>query len=97
MVTEVCQLIEKRQGSNAEAAFLNSFGSGLTLVDLTSEDLIRIVPLIESCGFANTKRSAEANSSGLSLVGLLGGISVVTWSACARFAGRVLGPAPLGL
>ncbi|MFC4057341.1 type II toxin-antitoxin system VapC family toxin [Planomonospora corallina] len=47
VLTEVCQLVEKRQGSKAEAAFLGSFGSGLTLVDLTSEDLTRMGVLVE--------------------------------------------------
>ncbi|MEU4324522.1 type II toxin-antitoxin system VapC family toxin [Nonomuraea dietziae] len=47
VVTEVCQLVERRQGSKAEAAFLQSFGSGLTLVDLTAEDLTRMSRLVE--------------------------------------------------
>ncbi|GII53582.1 ribonuclease VapC [Planotetraspora thailandica] len=46
VVTEVCQLVEKRQGSKAEAAFLNSFGNGLVLVDLTNEDLSRMGDLV---------------------------------------------------
>ncbi|MFC0865038.1 type II toxin-antitoxin system VapC family toxin [Sphaerimonospora cavernae] len=48
VVTEVCQLVEKRQGSKAEAAFLKSFGSGLDLIDLTNEDLIRMSTLVET-------------------------------------------------
>ncbi|MEV4058973.1 type II toxin-antitoxin system VapC family toxin [Nonomuraea dietziae] len=48
VVTEVCQLVERRQGSKAEAAFLQSFGSGLTLVDLTAEDLTRMSRLVET-------------------------------------------------
>lgn len=48
VVTEVCQLVERRQGSKAEAAFLQSFGSGLTLVDLTDEDLARMSHLVET-------------------------------------------------
>jgi predicted nucleic acid-binding protein len=47
VLTEVCQLVERRQGSRAEAAFLESFGSGLTLVDLTGEDLARMSNLVE--------------------------------------------------
>ncbi|GGP12559.1 PIN domain-containing protein [Nonomuraea glycinis] len=47
VVTEVCQLVERRQGSKAEAAFLRSFGSGLTLVDLTELDLDRMSTLVE--------------------------------------------------
>ena len=46
--TEVCQLVEKRQGSKAEAAFLRSFGAGLTLVDLTERDLQRMGDLVET-------------------------------------------------
>ncbi|GIH67591.1 type II toxin-antitoxin system VapC family toxin [Microbispora siamensis] len=48
VVTEVCQLVEKRQGSKAEAAFLCSFGAGLTLVDLTERDLQRMSDLVET-------------------------------------------------
>ncbi|ETK34353.1 type II toxin-antitoxin system VapC family toxin [Microbispora sp. ATCC PTA-5024] len=48
VVTEVCRLVEKRQGSKAEAAFLRSFGSGLTLVDLTERDLQRMSSLVEA-------------------------------------------------
>ncbi|PZG23015.1 type II toxin-antitoxin system VapC family toxin [Nonomuraea aridisoli] len=48
VVTEVCQLVEKRQGSKAEAAFLRPFGSGLALVDLTSWDLARMSRLVET-------------------------------------------------
>lgn len=47
-MTEVCQLVEKRQGSKAEAAFLRSFGSGLTLVHLTDSDLQRMSRLVET-------------------------------------------------
>ncbi|MEW9553835.1 type II toxin-antitoxin system VapC family toxin [Nonomuraea sp. NPDC050783] len=47
VVTEVCQLVERRQGSKAEAAFLRSFGSGLTLVDLTEQDVDRMSDLVE--------------------------------------------------
>jgi uncharacterized protein len=47
VITEVCQLVEKRQGSKAEAAFLQSFESGLTLIDLTDEDLVRMSTLVE--------------------------------------------------
>jgi uncharacterized protein len=47
VVTEVCQLIEKRQGSKAEAAFLSSFRSGLVLIDVTNEDLGRMSELVE--------------------------------------------------
>ncbi|MEU0564023.1 hypothetical protein ABZ297_01315 [Nonomuraea sp. NPDC005983] len=48
VVTEVCQLVERRQGSKAEAAFLQSFGSGLTLIDLAAEDLARMGHLVET-------------------------------------------------
>ncbi|WP_276607720.1 type II toxin-antitoxin system VapC family toxin [Microbispora catharanthi] len=48
VVTEVCQLVEKRQGSKAEAAFLRSFEAGLTLVDLTERDLQRMSDLVET-------------------------------------------------
>ncbi|MFC4534294.1 type II toxin-antitoxin system VapC family toxin [Sphaerisporangium dianthi] len=48
VVTEVCQLVEKRQGSKAEAAFLQSFETGLTLVDLTDRDLMRMSALVEA-------------------------------------------------
>ncbi|GII93559.1 type II toxin-antitoxin system VapC family toxin [Sinosporangium siamense] len=48
VITEVCQLAESRQGSKAEAAFLQSFGSGLTLVELTAEDLTRMSSLVET-------------------------------------------------
>ncbi|WP_182872862.1 type II toxin-antitoxin system VapC family toxin [Microbispora sp. H10670] len=48
VVTEVCQLVEKRQGSKAEAAFLRSFGSGLTLVELADRDLQRMSTLVET-------------------------------------------------
>ncbi|GAA3792593.1 hypothetical protein GCM10022226_09850 [Sphaerisporangium flaviroseum] len=44
----MCQLVEKRQGSKAEAAFLQSFESGLTLIDLTDEDLVRMSTLVEA-------------------------------------------------
>ncbi|MGA4995228.1 type II toxin-antitoxin system VapC family toxin [Nonomuraea bangladeshensis] len=47
VVTEVCQLVERRQGSKAEAAFLRTFGSGLTLVDLTEQDVDRMSDLVE--------------------------------------------------
>ncbi len=47
VVTEVCQLIERRQGSKAEAAFLSSFRSGLVLADVTAEDLDRMSELVE--------------------------------------------------
>ncbi|WTD59052.1 PIN domain-containing protein [Streptosporangium sp. NBC_01639] len=47
VVTEVCQLVEKRQESKAEAAFLGSFRSGLVLVDVTDEDLYRMSDLVE--------------------------------------------------
>ncbi|GAA4104371.1 type II toxin-antitoxin system VapC family toxin [Nonomuraea soli] len=47
VVTEVCQLVERRQGSSAEAAFLKSFGSGLALVDLEHADLARMGHLVE--------------------------------------------------
>ncbi|MED7928162.1 PIN domain-containing protein [Nonomuraea sp. LP-02] len=46
VVTEVCQLVERRQGSAAEAAFLRTFGAGLTLVDLTGQDLLRMSSLV---------------------------------------------------
>ncbi|MER6946975.1 PIN domain-containing protein [Nonomuraea sp. NPDC000554] len=48
VVTEVCQLIEKRQGSKAEAAFLSSFRTGLVLVDVTNDDLDRMSQLVEA-------------------------------------------------
>ncbi|MFI7038231.1 type II toxin-antitoxin system VapC family toxin [Microbispora rosea] len=48
VVTKVCQLVEKRQGSKAEAAFLRSFGSGLTLVELADRDLQRMSTLVET-------------------------------------------------
>lgn len=48
VVTEVCQLVEKRQGSKAEAAFLRAFGSGLTLVELADCDLQRMSTLVET-------------------------------------------------
>ncbi|MGW0808427.1 type II toxin-antitoxin system VapC family toxin [Nonomuraea sp. NPDC002799] len=48
VVSEVCQLVERRQGSKAEAAFLQSFGSGLALVDLVSEDLACMGRLVET-------------------------------------------------
>ncbi|MFC3985084.1 PIN domain-containing protein [Streptosporangium jomthongense] len=47
VVTEVCQLIERRQGSKAEAAFLSSFRAGLVLVQVTTEDLDRMSELVE--------------------------------------------------
>ncbi|MEV7907979.1 type II toxin-antitoxin system VapC family toxin [Streptomyces anulatus] len=47
VVTEVCQLIERRQGSKAEAAFLSSFRTGLVLADVTTEDLDRMSELVE--------------------------------------------------
>ncbi|WP_093888746.1 type II toxin-antitoxin system VapC family toxin [Streptosporangium canum] len=47
VVTEVCQLIERRQGSKAEAAFLSSFRAGLVLADVTAEDLDRMSELVE--------------------------------------------------
>lgn len=46
VVTEVCRLIERRQGSKAEAAFLGSFRAGLVLVDVTTEDLDRMSELV---------------------------------------------------
>ncbi|MFD0883168.1 type II toxin-antitoxin system VapC family toxin [Streptosporangium algeriense] len=48
VVTEVCQLIERRQGSKAEAAFLSSFRAGLVLVEITTEDLSRMSELVET-------------------------------------------------
>jgi predicted nucleic acid-binding protein len=48
VVAEVCQLIEKRQGSKAEAAFLRSFRSGLVLIDITDDDLGRMSDLVET-------------------------------------------------
>jgi predicted nucleic acid-binding protein len=48
VVTEVCQLVERRQGSKAEAAFLRSFESGLTLVDLFASDLDCMSRLVET-------------------------------------------------
>ncbi|MFI7617693.1 type II toxin-antitoxin system VapC family toxin [Nonomuraea terrae] len=48
VVTEVCQLVERTQGSKAEAAFLQSFGSGLMLVDLVVDDLARMSHLVET-------------------------------------------------
>ncbi|MDR8407531.1 PIN domain-containing protein [Nonomuraea sp. 3-1Str] len=47
VVVEVCQLVERRQGGKAEAAFLRSFGAGLTLVDLIASDLDRMSALVE--------------------------------------------------
>ncbi|MEV0626475.1 type II toxin-antitoxin system VapC family toxin [Nonomuraea wenchangensis] len=47
VVVEVCQLVERRQGGKAEAAFLRSFGTGLTLVDLAASDLDRMSTLVE--------------------------------------------------
>ncbi|MGW4423423.1 type II toxin-antitoxin system VapC family toxin [Streptosporangium sp. NPDC004631] len=47
IVTEVCQLIERRQGSKAEAAFLSSFRAGLVLVEVTTENLDRMSELVE--------------------------------------------------
>jgi uncharacterized protein len=48
VVTEVRQLVDKRQGGKAEAAFLQSFRSGLTLVDVVLEDLARMSRLVET-------------------------------------------------
>ncbi|MFI7109214.1 type II toxin-antitoxin system VapC family toxin [Nonomuraea sp. NPDC050227] len=46
VVPEVCQLVERRQGSAAEASFLRTFGAGLNLVDLTEQDLRRMSRLV---------------------------------------------------
>ncbi|MER6936095.1 type II toxin-antitoxin system VapC family toxin [Streptomyces halstedii] len=46
VVTEVCRLMERRQGSKAEAAFLGSFRAGLVPVDVTTEDLDRMSELV---------------------------------------------------
>ncbi|SEU39740.1 hypothetical protein SAMN05421811_11773 [Nonomuraea wenchangensis] len=40
-------MVERRQGSKAEPAFLRSFGSGVTLVDLTEQDVDRMSDLVE--------------------------------------------------
>lgn len=47
VVVEVCQLVERRRGGKAEAAFLRSFEAGLTLVELTASDLDRMGALVE--------------------------------------------------
>lgn len=48
VVSEVCRLVEKRDGSRAEAAFLRSFQSGLVLIDIIQPDLDRISDLVET-------------------------------------------------
>jgi uncharacterized protein len=47
--TEVCLLIERRRGPNAELAFLADVSAGLfTLVNLSPEDLERIAELVDT-------------------------------------------------
>jgi predicted nucleic acid-binding protein len=48
VVVEVCQLLESRKGSDAEAAFLASIASGeLTVADLTREQYARAAELVK--------------------------------------------------
>ncbi|AWS41358.1 type II toxin-antitoxin system VapC family toxin [Streptosporangium sp. 'caverna'] len=75
VVTEVCQLIEKRQGGKAEAAFLRSFQSGLVLIDLINEDLDRMIDLVEI--YANLPLGA-ADASVIAVAERLGLAEVAT-------------------
>ncbi|WP_089208867.1 type II toxin-antitoxin system VapC family toxin [Streptosporangium subroseum] len=75
VVTEVCQLIEKRQGSKAEAAFLRSFQTGLVLIDLNNEDLDRMSDLVEI--YANLPLGA-ADASVIAVAERLGLAEVAT-------------------
>lgn len=49
VIAEVCYLLEREHGSQAEAAFLRSFGRReMTLAPLTIEDTDRMAELVES-------------------------------------------------
>jgi predicted nucleic acid-binding protein len=48
VLTEVCYLLEREQGTRAEAAFLRSINTGqISLVPLTRSDVDRMVELVE--------------------------------------------------
>jgi uncharacterized protein len=48
VLTEVCYLLEREQGSRAEAAFLRSISTGqISLIPLAAQDIDRIVELVE--------------------------------------------------
>jgi uncharacterized protein len=48
VLTEVCYLLEREQGTRAEAAFLRSIGTGqISLIPLTRADIDRMVELVE--------------------------------------------------
>ncbi|MFF0311515.1 type II toxin-antitoxin system VapC family toxin [Streptosporangium sp. NPDC004379] len=48
VLTEVCYLLEREQGTRAEAAFLRSISAGqISLIPLTRADVDRMVELVE--------------------------------------------------
>jgi predicted nucleic acid-binding protein len=48
VLTEVCYLLEREQGTHAESAFLRSISTGqVSLIPLTRVDIDRIVELVE--------------------------------------------------
>ena len=60
IIAEVCYLLEREHGSQAEAAFLRSFGRReLTLVPLTVADTDRMAELVETYGRAMPEASSE--------------------------------------